>query len=81
MNIIRKLTFAAAVNLALGTGAAMAQDSAFFTEQAEQAPHASSTYRPTVPMIAQPDAGSSDVNQGRGFIQQLPLYGADGSGG
>jgi len=75
---------AAAATLALGAGTAMAQDSAFFTEQALQSPAgiAAPAYSHAVPLTGQPQAGSSDVEQSRApAVLEAPLYGAAGTGG
>jgi hypothetical protein len=75
---------AAAAAFSLGMGTAMAQDSAFFTEQAQQWPHAvtSPASRQAAPITMQPQAGSSDVerSQTSRFQQQVPM-GGDGSAG
>jgi len=84
MTNIKTLMLAAAAALSLGAGTAVAQDSAFFTEQAQQWPHAATSQvrGQAVPMTMQPQAGSSDVEHARTPApQQAPLYGAAGTGG
>ncbi len=85
MTNFKSLMLAAAAALSLGVGSAMAQESAggvnagpFETRQLERALGAG---QQVVPMTAQPQAGSSDVEQYRAPVfPQQTLIGADGNG-
>lgn len=62
MNIIRTLGFAAVAAMALGAGAAMAQQSEGYStpEPVQTQQPAASYYR--APVTSQPQSGSADVN-------------------
>ena len=81
MNSTKTLMLAAAAVLSIGVGGAMAQESAggFIADNPNAIPAATATYR-HVSMNAQPQAGSSDVEQAP-LVQQPALYGGAGNGG
>jgi hypothetical protein len=84
MTNTKTFILAAAAALSLGMGTAMAQDSAFFTEQGQQWPGAKVApgYSHDRAVFGEPQSGSADVeHSGSQPVEQAPLYGAAGTGG
>ena len=80
MTTMKTFALAAVAALSLGVGTAMAQESAdgaFLLNQQTTAPA-----QQAAPAMAQPQAGSSDVEQNRApLYQQQYLLGSDGGNG
>jgi hypothetical protein len=84
MTNTKTFVLAAVAALSLGIGTAMAQDSAFFTEQGQQmlGTTVAPAYSHGRAVIGEPQSGSADVDQSRSQpVEQAPLYGAAGTGG
>jgi hypothetical protein len=80
MTNTKSLLLAAVAALSLGVGTAMAQDSAFFTEQAQQWPHsqvAPITVQPAANAAPQPGSSDRAVTTSSWPV----LEGGDGAGG
>jgi hypothetical protein len=85
MTNFKTLTLAAVAALSLGVGTAMAQESAggvgFGPWETQQLRKALSGMHHAAPLMSQPQAGSSDVDQMRAPIYpQQTLFGQDGNG-
>ena len=79
MTNTKTLMLAAVAALSIGVSGAMAQESAGGFISDHPAAYSAPTYR-QAPLSAQPQAGSSDVEQAP-VVQQPALYGAAGNGG
>jgi hypothetical protein len=85
MTNIKTLTIAAVTALSLGFGAAMAQESAggvgFGPYETQQLERALSGIHHAAPVMADPQAGSSDFDQTRAPVYpRQTLFGQDGNG-